>query len=56
MTSEGMSYGLMCCVHNDKKAEFDRLLSWLYDHMHNREGDYKGASTASGLATVCLQG
>jgi endo-1,4-beta-D-glucanase Y len=40
--TEGMSYGMMICVQLDKKAEFDRLWKWSYNHMRHATGARSG--------------
>jgi oligosaccharide reducing-end xylanase len=40
--TEGMSYGMMICVQLDKKAEFDRLWTWVKTYMYHAKGSRKG--------------
>jgi len=40
--TEGMSYGMMMCVQNDKKAEFDRIWKWARTNMYLEEGPNRG--------------
>lgn len=40
--SEGMSYGMMIAVQQNKKEEFDRLWKWTKTYMYQKDGGYKG--------------
>jgi len=46
--SEGMSYGMMTAVQLDHQTEFDRLWSWVKNHMANGTGEIRWSCQTSG--------
>jgi len=50
--SEGMSYGMMVAVQLDHQTEFDRIWSWVKNHMANGTGEIRWSckTTGSGCA------
>jgi oligosaccharide reducing-end xylanase len=46
--TEGMSYGMMTAVQLDKQTEFDRLWSWVKNHMANGTGEISWKCSTSG--------
>ena len=41
VTSEGISYGMIVCVHLEKKEAFNRLWNWARFHMQHTAGEYE---------------
>ena len=46
--SEGMSYGMMTAVQLDHQTEFDRLWSWVKNHMAQGTGEIRWSCQTSG--------
>jgi endo-1,4-beta-D-glucanase Y len=46
--SEGMSYGMMAAVQLDHQTEFDRIWSWVKNHMANGTGEIRWSCQTSG--------
>jgi oligosaccharide reducing-end xylanase len=46
--SEGMSYGMMAAVQLDHQTEFDRLWTWVKNHMANGTGEIRWSCKTSG--------
>nr|MDQ2643948.1 glycosyl hydrolase family 8 [Myxococcota bacterium] len=46
--SEGMSYGMMVAVQLDHQTEFDRLWTWVKNHMANGTGEIRWSCKTSG--------
>ena len=46
--TEGMSYGMMTAVQLDKQKEFDRLWSWVKNHMANGTGEISWQCSTGG--------
>lgn len=46
--SEGMSYGMMAAVQLDHQTEFDRLWTWVKNHMANGTGEIRWSCQTSG--------
>ncbi len=46
--SEGMSYGMMAAVQLDHQTEFDRLWSWVKNHMAQGTGEIRWSCQTSG--------
>jgi len=46
--SEGMSYGMMIAVQLDHQTEFDRIWSWVKNHMANGTGEIRWSCKTSG--------
>jgi len=46
--SEGMSYGMMTAVQLDKQTEFDRLWTWVINHMKNGTNEISWQCSTSG--------
>ncbi len=46
--TEGMSYGMMTAVQLDKQTEFDRLWTWVKNHMAQGTGEIAWQCTTSG--------
>jgi oligosaccharide reducing-end xylanase len=46
--TEGMSYGMMTAVQLDHQTEFDRLWSWVKNHMANGTGEIRWSCQTSG--------
>src|SRR6187402_2136078 len=46
--SEGMSYGMMAAVQLNHQAEFDRLWTWVKNHMANGTGEIRWSCKTSG--------
>ena len=46
--SEGMSYGMMVAVQLDHQTEFDRIWSWVKNHMANGTGEIRWSCKTSG--------
>jgi oligosaccharide reducing-end xylanase len=46
--TEGMSYGMMTAVQLDKQTEFDRLWTWVKNHMANGTGEISWKCSPSG--------
>lgn len=41
VTSEGISYGMISCVHLEKQEPFNRLWNWARFHMQHTAGEYE---------------
>lgn len=41
VTSEGISYGMMSCVHLERQLQFNKLWNWARFHMQHEEGDFE---------------
>jgi oligosaccharide reducing-end xylanase len=52
--SEGMSYGMIAAVQLDHQTEFDRLWTWVKNHMANGTGEIRWSCKTSG--TGCANG
>jgi oligosaccharide reducing-end xylanase len=52
--SEGMSYGMMAAVQLDHQTEFDRLWTWVKNHMANGTGEIRWSCQSSGSG--CARG
>ncbi|HYQ41169.1 MAG TPA: glycosyl hydrolase family 8, partial [Polyangiaceae bacterium] len=46
--SEGMSYGMIAAVQLNHQAEFDRLWTWVKNHMANGTGEIRWSCKTSG--------
>ena len=46
--SEGMSYGMMVAVQLDHQTEFDRIWTWVKNHMANGTGEIRWSCKTSG--------
>jgi oligosaccharide reducing-end xylanase len=46
--TEGMSYGMMAAVQLDHQTEFDRIWSWVKNHMANGTGEVRWSCKTSG--------
>jgi len=46
--SEGMSYGMIAAVQLDHQTEFDRLWTWVKNHMANGTGEIRWSCQTSG--------
>ena len=46
--SEGMSYGMLIAVQLDHQTEFDRLWTWVKNHMANGTGEIRWSCKTSG--------
>jgi oligosaccharide reducing-end xylanase len=46
--SEGMSYGMIAAVQLDHQTEFDRLWTWVKNHMANGTGEIRWSCKTSG--------
>jgi oligosaccharide reducing-end xylanase len=46
--TEGMSYGMLVAVELDHQTEFDRLWTWVKNHMANGTGEIRWACKTSG--------
>lgn len=46
--SEGMSYGMMIAVQLDHQTEFDRIWTWVKNHMANGTGEIRWTCKTSG--------
>jgi oligosaccharide reducing-end xylanase len=46
--TEGMSYGMMVAVQLDHQTEFDRIWSWVKNHMANGTGEIRWSCKTSG--------
>lgn len=46
--SEGMSYGMMAAVQLDHQTEFDRLWTWVKNHMADGTGEIRWSCSTSG--------
>jgi oligosaccharide reducing-end xylanase len=52
--SEGMSYGMIAAVQLDHQTEFDRLWTWVKNHMANGTGEIRWSCQTSGSG--CARG
>jgi oligosaccharide reducing-end xylanase len=52
--SEGMSYGMIAAVQLDHQTEFDRLWTWVKNHMANGTGEIRWSCSDSGSG--CARG